>query len=153
MFSNNVQDNMVGNNNLSNNRREIILFNMLHQKSFSNFLMRKKRGEDDLSKMIINSLSLADSGVYDIDRIINQNTGVIQSIWHNYSTESIINTCGHKQQLKDTASYPIRYFQNTYKINGFGQLQDIPHEEAIKQGELTLGNEYDAKGEEMAFLN
>lgn len=153
MFSNNVQDNMVGNNILSNNRREIILFNMLHQKSFCNFLMKKKKSEDDISLMTINSLSLADSGENNIDRINIQNTGVIQSIRHNYSTESIINTCGHKQQLKDTASYPIRYFQNTYKINGFGQLQNTPLEEAMKQGVQAWGNEFDAKREEMTFLN
>lgn len=144
---------MVGNNNLSNNRREIILFNMLHQKSFCNFLMKNKRGEDDLSKMIINSLSLADSGENNIDRINIQNTGVIQSIWHNYSTESIINTCGHKQLFKDAVSYPIRYFLNTDKINGFGQVQDTPYQETMKEGGLMMGNEYDAKGEEMAFLN
>lgn len=126
---------------------------MLHQKSFCNFLMKNKRGEDDLSKMIINSLSLDDYGVYDIDRFINPNKGVIQSIHHNYSTESIINACGHKQQLKDTVSYPIRYFLNTDKINGFGQLQDTPYQETMKEGGLMMGNEYDAKGEEMAFLN
>ena len=144
---------MVGNNNLSNNRREIILSNMLHQKSFRNFLVKKKKSEDDISKMVINSLSLADSGEYDIDGIINQNTGVIQSIRHNYSTEYVVNTCGHKQQLKDTVSYPIRYFQNTYKINGFGQLQNTPLEDAMKESGLMIGNEYDAKSEEMAFLN
>ena len=144
---------MVGNNNLSNNRREIILFNMLHQKSFCNFLMKNKRGEDDLSKMIINSLSLADSGENDIDRIINPNTGVIQSIHHNYSTESIYTTCRQKQQYKDAVSNPIRYFLNTDKINGFGQVQNTPLEDAMKESGLMMGNEYDAKSEEMTFLN
>lgn len=153
MFSNNVQDNMVGNNNLSNNRREIILFNMLHQKSFCNFLMKKKRGENDLSKRFINSLSLADSGVYDIDRIINPNTGVIQSIHHNYSTESIFTTRIQKQQYKDAVSNPIRYFLNTDKISCFSQFPETTHEEAMKQGFQAWGNKNEKKGEKRAFFN
>ena len=153
MFSNNLQDNMVGNNNLSNNRREIILFNMLHQKSFCNFLMKKKRGENDLSKRFINSLSLADSGVYDIDRIINPNTGVIQSIHHNYSTESIFTTRIQKQQYKDAVSNPIRYFLNTDKISCFSQFPETTHEEAMKQGFQAWGNKNEKKGEKRAFFN
>ena len=153
MFSNNVQDNMVGKNNLSNNRREIILFNMLHQKSFCNFLMKKKRGENDLSKRIINSLSLADSGVYDIDRIINPNTGVIQSIHHNYSTESIYTTCRQKQQYKDAVSNPIRYFLNTDKISCFSQFPETTHEEAMKQGFQAWENKNEKKGKKKAFFN
>ena len=153
MFSNNVQDNMVGNNNLSNNRREIILFNMLHQKSFCNFLMKKKRGENDLSKRFINSLSLADSGVYDIDRIINPNTGVIQSIHHNYSTESIFTTRIQKQQYKDAVSNPIRYFLNTDKISCFSQFPETINQEAMKQGVQAWGNKKEKKGEKRAFFN
>lgn len=144
---------MVGNNNLSNNRREIILFNMLHQKSFCNFLMKKKRGENDLSKRFINSLSLADSGVYDIDRIINPNTGVIQSIHHNYSTESIFTTRIQKQQYKDAVSNPIRYFLNTDKISCFSQFPETTHEEAMKQGFQAWGNKNEKKGEKRAFFN
>ena len=144
---------MVGNNILSNNRREIILFNMLHQKSFSNFLMKKKRGEDDLSKMIINSLSLADSGENDIDRIINPNTGVIQSIHHNYSTESIYTTCRQKQQYKDAVSNPIRYFLNTDKISCFSQYPETINQEAMKQGVQAWGKKKKKKGEKRAFFN
>ena len=126
---------------------------MLHQKSFSNFLMKKKRGENDLSKRIINSLSLADSGVYDIDRIINPNTGVILSIHHNYSTESIYTTCRQKQQYKDAVSNPIRYFLNTDKISCFSQYPETINQEAMKQGVQAWGNKNEKKGEKRAFFN
>ena len=139
--------------NIINNMNEITLLNMLHQKCFCNFLMKKKRGNDDLSKMIINSLSLADSGVYDIDRIINPNTGVIQSIHHIYSTESIYSTFGRKKHYNDAVSNPIRYFLNTDKISCFSQFPNTTNQEAMKQGVQAWGNEFDAKENKSAFLN
>ena len=148
-----VDKNKVDKNIYIKNNREIIFSDILHQKSFCNFLMKKKRGENDLSKRIINSLSLADSGVYDIDRIINPNTGVIQSIHHNYSTESIFTTRIQKQQYKDAVSNPIRYFLNTDKISCFSQFPETTHEEAMKQGFQAWGNKNEKKGEKRAFFN
>lgn len=140
-------------NNIINNMNEIILLNILHQKSFCNFLMKKKRGDNYLFKMIINSLSLADSGVYDIDRIINPNTGVIRSILHKLQTESIYTTCRHKKQYKDDVLYPIRYFLNTDINCCFSQLSETTHEEAMKQGVQAWGNDFHAKVINRALLN
>lgn len=140
-------------NNIINNMNEIILLNILHQKVSATFLMKKKRGDNYLFKMIINSLSLADSGVYDIDRIINTNTGVIQSIRHELQTESIYTTCRHKKQYKDDVTYPIRYFANTDIICCFSQLPETTHEEAMKQGVQACGNDFHAKVINRALLN
>ena len=129
---------MIVNNTLSNNKREIILFNRLRQNCFTNNLSITKRGTV-LSLLIISaSLSLAQT---DINKIDNNLTASIRLI-----TDSD----NQKKTTAENSAHLNRINSENMKNSLHGNLIGI---RSTKQGDSLRGDECEAEWKKSTFFN
>ena len=129
---------MIVNNTLSNNRREIILFNMLRQNCFTNNLPITKR--DTVFSLLIISASLSLAQI-DVNKIDNNLTVPFLLIQDSVNKEN--RTAENSAHLNIINSENMK---NSLHGNLIGSR-------STKQGDLLRGDEYEAEWKKSTFFN
>lgn len=129
---------MIVNNTLSNNRREIILFNMLRQNCFTNNLPITKR--DTVFSLLIISASLSLAQI-DVNKIDNNLT--VPFLLNQDSVNKEKNTAENSAVLN-------RINSENMKNSLHGNLIGI---RSKKQGDSLRGDEYEAEWKKSTFFN
>lgn len=129
---------MIVNNTLSNNRREIILFNMLRQNCFTNNLPITKR--DTVFSLLIISASLSLAQI-DVNKIDN-----------NLTVPFLLNqdSVNKENRTAENSAHLNRINSENMKNSLHGNLIGI---RSKKQGDYVCGDEYEAEWKKSTFFN